>query len=155
MDAPTLETPSAAHPAVVLLPVAFLVHLAEEWFGGFLDWTPLALGYDVSAVRFVIINATAFVVFLIGAILAIRNPRMAWFSVSLASLLGLNGVLHTLATVGFGLYSPGVITGLLLYIPLSVIILRLSASRLSAGTFRGAVVLGVVLHGIVPILAFV
>jgi len=155
MDAPTLETPSAAHPAVILLPVAFLVHLAEEWFGGFLEWTPLALGYDISAARFMIINATAFVVFLIGAIAAIRSPKMAWFSVSLAALLGLNGILHALATAGFGLYSPGVVTGLLIYIPLSVIVLRLSASRLSAGAFRSAVVFGVVLHAIVPILAFV
>jgi len=84
-----------------------VLHLGEEWFGGFLAWTPIALGYEISVERFILINATSLAVFIIGTVSALRYPRMNWFAATLAALLTLNGILHTLATFGFGYYSPG------------------------------------------------
>jgi hypothetical protein len=136
------------------LPLLFLIHLGEEWFTGFTEWTTIALGADVSVARFITINASAFLIFVAGTFAAFRHPAMAWFISSLAALLVLNGVLHTLATVGFGFYSPGTITGLLLYVPLGLVVLRHEHSRLNPQIFRRAVVFGVVLHGLVAFIAF-
>ena len=144
----------AAPRAAILLPIAFPLHFAEEWFGGISAWTLTALGNEVSPERFLLINVPAFLLFVIGTLAAFHNPRMAWFVASLAALFGLNGVVHTLATLGLGQYSPGTVTGLLLYIPLSVIVLRSSAARLSRATFVRSVLLGVLLHGLVSFLAF-
>lgn len=145
--------PIAAPRAVVLLPIAYLLHLAEEWFGGFTDWTLTVPVYDVGPERFVLINAIGLAVFLFGTGAALRYPRMAWFAASLAALLGLNGALHAMATLGFGSYSPGTLTGLVLYIPLSAIVLRKSAGQLPRSVFAGSAVFGVILHGLVAILA--
>ncbi|MDH3650772.1 MAG: HXXEE domain-containing protein [Saprospiraceae bacterium] len=145
---------SRAPRIIMLLPIAFLLHLMEEWFADFSAWTLVALGTEVSSVRFVLINTIAFVVFGIGTMAAIRYPRMAWFGVSFAALLGLNGMLHTIASVGLGQYSPGTVTGLLLYIPLSALVLKSFATRLSVAVFVKSVLFGVALHGLVAFMAF-
>ena len=139
----------------LLLPVAFLLHLAEEWFGGISAWTLIALGNEISPERFVLINGIAFPIFVAGSVAAYYFPRMAWFSAFLAAMLGLNGVLHTLATLGLGLYSPGTVTGLLLYLPLSVVVLRVSVTQLSRSVFASSVLFGVLIHGLISFLAFI
>lgn len=145
---------SVAPRIAVLLPALFLLHLAEEWFGGFSAWTGAVLGKQVSPERFLAINGIAFLVFTAGTLAALRSPRMAWFAASFAALVGLNGALHTLATLGLGRYSPGTITGLLLYLPLSATVLRSSAARLPAALFVRSVLVGVALHGLVAVIAF-
>ena len=140
--------------APLLLPIAYMLHLTEEWFGGLPAWTLEALGREISPGRFLLINGIALPILVIGTMAAFYYPRWAWFTASFATLIGLNGVLHTLGTLGLGFYSPGTITGLLLYIPLSVIVLRSSATRLSGADFAAAVLFGVLLHGLVSFLAF-
>ncbi|MEP5610897.1 MAG: HXXEE domain-containing protein [Cyclobacteriaceae bacterium] len=139
----------------VLLPIIYLIHLAEEWFGGFLAWAPIALGYEISVERFILINATSLALFSIGTAAALHYTRMSWFATTLAALLGLNGLLHILATFGFGYYSPGTVTGFLLYIPIGIKVLRSTSSQFSRFTFRIAVLLGILLHGLVAYLAFI
>lgn len=153
MSGPARDASSTAPRAAILLPVAYLLHFAEEWLGEILLWARTTLGYEVDLERFLVINAAAFALFVLGTSAALRVPRMAWFAASLAALLGLNGVLHTLATLGWGRYAPGTVTGLLLYIPLSIVVLRSSASRLSRPVFTSAVVAGVAFHGLVTFVA--
>lgn len=107
MTASVPDRLSAAPRAAILLPIAFLLHLAEEWFGGFSAWTLMVLGNEISPERFVVINASSFLFFVLGTLAAFHYPRLAWFAASLAALLGLNGALHTLATLGLGLLLPG------------------------------------------------
>lgn len=137
----------------VLLLIAYVVHFAEEWYGEITTWAKDALGYEVSIERLLLLNAIALALFAIGTVASMRSPRMAWFTISFAALLGLNGVLHTLATFGLGQYSPGAVTGLVLYIPLSIIVLRSSAAQIPITTFRRSVVGGILFHGLVTVLA--
>ena len=145
---------TAAPRIVAALPVAFAVHLAEEWWGGFGAWTGAVLGNEVATGRFLWINGVAFVCFVAGTVAALRFRAMAWFGVALGVLFGLNGVLHALATVYWGVYSPGTISGLALHVPLGVVVLRRSARRLSTAELAWAIPAGVVAHGVVAWLAF-
>jgi hypothetical protein len=141
---------NAVAPRVaLLLPLAYLAHLIEEWVGGFPAWTGEVLGVEITAARFLLINALALPLFTVGTWLSLRKPQAAWFAAALAALVGLNGALHVLATFGFGRYSPGAITGLLLYLPLSAIVLRSLASRLPHVVLVRAVLFGFVLHAVV------
>jgi hypothetical protein len=148
------DAASLAPGTAVLLPLAFLLHFAEEWFGGFPAWTLTAVGKELSTERFVLVGAVGFLLFSIGTLAAVRHPPMAWFGASLAALVGLNGVVHTLFTVGLVQYSPGTITGLLVFVPLSVVVLRKSAVRLSGGVLAVSILFGVLLHGFASFLAF-
>jgi hypothetical protein len=137
----------------MLLPLAFLLHVAEEWFGGFPEWTALVIGDGLEPGRFLVINAVGLLLFTAGTVAAFRNPSMAWIVASLAALVGLNAALHALATIAFSRYSPGTVTGLLLYLPLSIVVLRSSATLLPRPHLVSAVVFGVLLHALVTLVA--
>lgn len=147
--------PSSTRLVIALLPAAFGAHLAEEWFGGFSQWTATALGNEVRPDRFLLINLVALPIFTGCAIAALRTDKAAWLAASLATLFGLNGALHLLATLAFGQYSPGTVTGTVLYIPLAVVVLRSLSGRLAAALFFRAVAVAVVAHAGVAALAFI
>ena len=65
-----------------------------------------------------------------------NTPRGTALWLTLAALLGINGVWHLQATVRGRRYSPGVVTGILLYVPMAVggFIWMLSTGRATAGT---------------------
>lgn len=140
----------------MLLPLAYCAHLAEEWWGGpgFFAWAHAVLGAVVSPDRFILINAVAFSLFAVGTVQAIRDRRYAWFVVALSALMFLNGALHLLATVGFATYSPGTVTGTLLYLPLGGLLLRHMSRTLPGKVYAVAVLAGIGAHGLVAIAAF-
>ncbi len=147
------DDPSSAPFAVILLPVAVAMHIAEEWFGGMIDWASLFLDITLEANLFLTINMIGLVLFAIGAASAYREPRAAWIGVSLAALVGVNAIAHTVLSVAVGAYSPGTITGLLLYIPLVVIIFRWAATHLSRGVIGGAILFGIGIHAVATLSA--
>ena len=147
------NTRSPAPLAVILLPVAVALHIAEEWFGGFTDWASLELGIRIGAEQFLAINMIGLILFVLGAASAYREPRAAWIGAALAGLVGVNAIAHAVLSVAVGAYSPGTITGLLLYLPMSAIILRWALDHLSRGVFGGAILFGIGLHAVATLSA--
>lgn len=148
MIEPLDDNPSSAPLAVILLPVAVALHIVEAWFGGFIDWARLVLDVNIEAERFLAINMIGLVLFATGCTFAYREPRAAWIGVSLAALVGVNAIAHTVLSVFVGEYSPGTITGLLLYVPMSIIIIRWAAAHLSRGVAGGSILFGVGIHAV-------
>ena len=93
--------------------------------------------------------------FTAGIFGAVRSPRFAWVVVAMSALLFLNGALHLLATVAFATYSPGTITGTLLYLPFGGFALFSMSQALPRPVFARAVVGGIVFHALISIAAFV
>ena len=145
---------SDPYRASVWLIAAYLVHLAEEWFGGFPEWSRAIRGAGVSSKQFLLINACALVLFVILTARARRHPRMAWFPSLLATVFVINGVLHTLATLRYGVYSPGTVSGLLIFLPLGVFVLRAMWKHLSMAAFIVCLGSGGLVHGFVTFIAF-
>jgi uncharacterized protein with HXXEE motif len=138
------------------LPASYLAHLCEEWWGGegFASWTARVVGAPVSETRFIVVNSIAAPVFVLGTVLAITHPKRFWFIVTLGTIVLINGLLHVLGTAGSRSYSPGVITGAVLYLPLGILALLVGRRRLLETTFWAAVAAGVVIHAMVAIVAF-
>ena len=151
----TQATEHASFPprVALLLPVVLLLHQAEEWFGGFPEWTRYAVGNGVTADRFLLINAVGFVLFTVLTFVAFRERSTAWIVASLATLMGVNGVLHAVASVVVDRYSPGTATGLLLSLPFCIVVLRAALAALSRRLVFGAIAAGVLFHGLVTFLA--
>jgi Protein of unknown function with HXXEE motif len=63
-------------------------------------------------------------------------PEAAWIVVSLAVSVALNGLLHLAGTILTRSYSPGVVTGLLFWVPLGLFALRSMRARLASPVFR-------------------
>ncbi|NNE68776.1 MAG: HXXEE domain-containing protein [Rhodothermales bacterium] len=140
--------------AGALLPLAYVLHLGEEIWTDLLLWTGETLGRAIPLDRFIAINATALVLFIVGTVAAYRFHRAGWFPVALAATLAANGALHLLAAMAFGGYAPGMITGTVLSLPLGVLVLRSSRAQLSQSIFVRAVVAGLAFHALVSAVAF-
>lgn len=110
---------------------------------GFPEWTSFAVGDGVEPEEFLLINAVGLVLFTVWTLAAFRERRMDWIVASLATLLGLNGVLHAVASILVGRYSSGTATGLLLSLPFSVVVLRASVAGLPRAQVFGAIMAGV------------
>jgi hypothetical protein len=97
----------------------------------------------------VIINGLFLLLCVIGAVVASKSLV---FSLSVASLLFFNGLTHLAGTIKAKRYAPGVVSGVLLYVPLSLYAFYLfaSAGRL---TLVGSAIAGLlgVLYQAVPI----
>lgn len=141
---------------LLALPASYLAHLGEEWWGGegFASWTARVVGAPVSETRLIVVNSIAAPLFVLGTVLAITKPSWAWFIVTFGAIVLINGLLHLLGSAGTWSYSPGVITGTALYLPLGGIALRLGRARSSDASFWTAVALGVAIHAVVAIVAF-
>ncbi len=105
--------------------IAFLlvsmIHIGEEYFypGGFMDvmkrLTP-AFAPLVTVPTAVIINGLQLLLCLVA--ITIGENALA-FSMSVAALLFINGLVHVMACIKAQGYAPGVISGVLVYVPLS------------------------------------
>jgi len=154
MEFRELVSLSEPHRASIWLIAAYLVHLAEEWFWGFPEWSRVIRGAGVSSQQFMLINSVALALFISLGLMVRRRSGMAWFPAVLASVFVINGVLHSLATLRYGVYSPGTVTGLLIFIPLGVLVLREMREHLSIARFAGCLVAGGVVHVFVTLIAF-
>ena len=134
--------------------VAAVIHVLEEYAypGGFSDWMRSSdprFAPWITARFAVIINGLFLLLCVMGAVVASKSLV---FSLSVASLLFFNGLTHLAGTIRAKRYAPGVVSGVLLYVPLSLYAFYLfaSAGRL---TLAGSAIAGLVgvLYQAVPI----
>jgi hypothetical protein len=120
------------------------VHLVEEYFagGGFPLWAERVLGIVVSDVEFVSWNAFALVLACVAAWLVSRDAKFRFIEIALAVAVLGNVAAHALGSLVTWTYSPGLLTGVIIWGPLGWTRLR-SAQRAStprarrAGTYIG------------------
>lgn len=102
------------------------IHIIEEFAfpGGFKAWWRAYMPNTASSVsnRFLITINAALIMFRVIVALAVQVPRgngvAAWLT--LAALLFSNAIFHIIGAVQTKHYSPGMISGTLLYIPLAI-----------------------------------
>jgi Protein of unknown function with HXXEE motif len=102
--------------------VASALHVGEEYFypGGFLKaMRAVAPRFAAAATpRFAILVNGMFLVLVVAA--AAIGAGSVLFSLSIAALVGVNGLAHCLASLRARRYVPGTITGAAAYLPLCV-----------------------------------
>ncbi|HYG78766.1 MAG TPA: HXXEE domain-containing protein [Pyrinomonadaceae bacterium] len=137
-----------------LLPVSYLAHIAEEYWGGFPAWIARFWGVESSGANFLAWNGGALVMMCVGVALVLLTKSYRWLLVSFGTVVLINGVVHALASVATWSYSPGLVTGLLLYVPLGLYTLRRARGRVNARNMRAGLIVGVAMHAVVVLLAF-
>lgn len=140
----------------LLLPFAYLLHLAEEWWGGegFALWMTRAYGREVSTTRFLVLNGIVWPLFAGLTVAALRKPALSWFLTTFSTIVVVNAALHVLGSLATGSYSPGLVTGVLRYLPVGLYALATGSRQLAPGVFTGAVVGGLLIHAVVAVIAF-
>ena len=138
------------------LAASYLLHIAQElWAGeGFSAWTARLVGSRVGTTDFLVINGICWPLFTVLTLLGILRPRLAWLPTAFAALVTVNAGLHTLGTLATSAYSPGLVTGLVLYLPIGITTLSYGRRVLPARSFQLGVVTGIVTHAVVILIAF-
>jgi hypothetical protein len=140
-------------PWVWLFPLAYGLHIAEEYWLHFPSWVSQVSGSFVSNPQFLFLNG-AFWLLMVACVAAIRaRVSLAWLVATLATILGINSALHLLGSLVTVSYSPGSITAAFLFLPLVVYSFRQVLPRMTRGLAMGAVGLGAAIHAGVMLLA--
>jgi hypothetical protein len=145
---------SAKTPAVWLFPVTYLLHLCEEYWGGegFPAWISQLADVSLTRQEFVIMNSVGFVLMTIGAVLIAKN-NWRWLLTAFGGIVLLNGALHLVSSVVTWSYSPGLISGVLCWLPLGGLTIYRQSQQAARRSFTIGIVLALVLHGLVTLLA--
>jgi len=139
---------------VWLLPLSYALHILEEWFGGFPEWMALILGSELPRAAFVMINATAMLAMLIAARATIAREKNGWMGIAIATILFVNGIAHILGSLVTRSYSPGLLTSIVLYLPLGQLALMRAWFQAQREMFGRGVITGLVLHAFVVVIAY-
>jgi hypothetical protein len=148
---------AAPHPSARLawlLPLSYALHILEEWFGGFRDWIALFVGSPLPATAFIVINAIAMAAMIAATWASTTRAGYGWAGIAVATVLVVNALAHTFGTLVTSRYSPGLVTALLLYLPLAGLVLLRASSRAERGAFRTGVLAGFAIHALVFVVAF-
>jgi len=137
-----------------IIPVAYLFHLADEYFTGFPDWFSQLFEVDLSLYNFIFINSLGFTATIIIAILYSFNKINNFVIAVLGTLFFINGIIHIVATILTINYSPGTITGLLFYLPIGYLVYKNIFPLLPKKQKSLSVVLGLSVQIIVAMVAF-
>ena len=144
---------SPTSPLFLWLPaIAVSAHILEEfvWPGGFAEWYRWYRPARASSVttRFlVIVNALLVALALLPPQLG-ATPRGLAFWLVVAAIGAANALFHLWATASRRAYSPGVVTGTLLYLPLAVVGVRelVATGVVAWGTALQAVAIAIGFH---------
>jgi hypothetical protein len=138
----------------LLLPVTYAAHLAEEYWGGFPAWASAHTGLALTEPVFLSLNFFFFGVVTAGVIAALLAEPAEWLLIPLGTAVLINGAAHLGASLITRSYSPGVITGAVLWIPLGLAIIKTARSRWPRTTVLAGVLTGACLHVLVPLSAW-
>jgi Protein of unknown function with HXXEE motif len=112
--------------AVWLFPPTYALHLIEEYLvaGGWPLWAESTLGVHFNNSEFIAWNVFALGLMCVGVWLVSRNAKFRFIEIALAVAVLGNGLAHVLVSLVTGTYSPGLVTGVVVWTPLSVVCLR-------------------------------
>ena len=137
-----------------LFPLTYLVHIAEEYWGGFPKWVARFWGVESSNENFLIWNGAAWLVMTSCVALVRMTKSYRWLIVSFGTVVLINGSAHTITSVVTRSYSPGLVSGLLIWVPLGTITLLRASKQVNRRTYVSGILVGVLMHGVVTLLAF-
>ena len=138
-----------------LFPVTYGAHILEEWRGGegFPAWFSRVMGVELTVERFLALNAYALAGMTLGVVLAIFFRQMRWLLVGFGAVVLINGLAHLAASAVTRSYSPGAISGALLWLPLGAWTAASARRSLSRRDFGVGVAVGLLMHACVTLLA--
>jgi hypothetical protein len=139
---------------VWLFPATYLAHIAEEYWGGegFPRWISRVAGATLTTPEFLTLNAVAWVL-MAGAMVGVVRGLWRWPLVAFGLVVLLNALLHAGGSVVTRSYSPGLVTGLLFWLPLGAFTLWRAWADVPRRTFWTGVAVGLAMHAVVSLLA--
>jgi len=131
-----------------LIPFTYLVHIAEEYWGG--EGYPAYIyrlrGVYLPPSRFLVAQAIGFVLVVMAVILARQFNFPTMMLVILSTTVMGNALTHTVSAVPTLSYNPGLLSSVLIWMPLGIFVLVRFKREVSPQRYWLAIAIGVVIN---------
>jgi len=132
---------------------AYAAHILEEWYGGFPEWFAVVAGGPMDRGSFLALNLIGLAAMAAGVAAGVRYVSLGWMIVAVATAALLNSFAHIAASVVTASYSPGLVTGAALWLPLAHLVLVRAYAQTRTSYFAGGVLAGLGAHAVVTLAA--
>jgi hypothetical protein len=141
---------------LVLFPLTYLAHIAEEYWvgGGYSDYLLRTYSVELSRQRFLALQALGLSLMVLGLILGVILRFPVTMIAMLSAVIIGNALVHTVRSINRRIYSPGLITAIALWLPLGSISLITVWPNTSAARLLVALLVGVAANWIVELISF-
>ena len=148
-----LSRTSTAHWSL-LFPVTYFFHLLEEYYGGegYSAYLLRQRGILFSPTRFLLVQTIGLTLMIVGIILARRLRFPNQLNVILGAVTLVNGLTHVILSLVYTEYVPGLITSLILWIPLGLATLLGLKPMMRESRYWLCIALGVGICGIIELI---
>ena len=138
-----------------VFPLTYLIHIAEEYWGGegYSAYLYRLRGVNLSTGRFFFFQSLGVVLIVLGIIISLqlRFPR---FMLGIMGAIVLsNGITHTVTALRHGGYGPGLVSCILIWIPLGIGTLFVLYQQVPTGRLVTAAAIGAAINGAVALIA--
>ena len=137
-----------------LFPITYVIHIAEELYGGegYSAYLERLRGIHITHGKFMLAQGVGLVLMVCGILLARRLNFPNLFNVVLGTTVLVNSFTHMIQTLYHGEYVPGLVTGLLIWLPLGVVTLVRFRKSLGTRRYLGTIALGIGINILVELL---
>lgn len=147
-----------AQPSLIwmwLFPITYLIHVAEEYWGGegYMAYLYRLRGVHLSKGRFFFFQALGVVLTCIGIVVSIKLKFPRFFLSVLGAVVLSNGITHTVTAIRDRGYGPGLVSCVLIWIPLGLVTLILLFSEMSFLRLVVSISIGFAINGAVALIA--
>lgn len=134
-----------------VFPASYALHILEEWRCGetFTVWIARLTGVESAMGEFLLWNSVALVLMSASIVFTMRFKSFGWLLLAYGTAFLLNTLSHLFASFYTNSYSPGLISSLLLWLPLGALTLLRFRKTLSRRARRAGLLVGLLIHCIV------
>ncbi len=138
----------------VLLPLTYLIHIAEEyWLGeGYLAYLYRIRGVHMSSTRFWIAQILGMGLVIAGIVIAHRLQFLQVMLAIIGAIILGNGLTHTVTAIMQKGYGPGLLSSIFLWIPLGVFTLLYFRNRIIRWKYWMAIGIGIAVNVVVDVI---
>jgi hypothetical protein len=138
-----------------LFPLSYLIHIAEEYWGG--EGYPAYIlrlrGVHMSTGRFLAAQSVGFILITIAVVLARRLKFLPLMLVILGTVVAVNALTHTVTALSILRYGPGLISSIFVWGPLGIVtIIRFKSALDDQRQYWMAIAIGIAINVVVGIL---
>jgi Protein of unknown function with HXXEE motif len=105
-----------------LFPLTYIIHIVEEFYGG--EGYPAYLkrlrGVEMAPTKFLVGQGIGLALIILGILIARRFSFPRQLLIILAAVVMINGLTHLVTSSYYRQYGPGLISGVLIWIPLGI-----------------------------------
>ena len=138
-----------------LFPVTYLIHIAEEYWGGegYSAYLYRLRGVHLSTGRFFFFHSLGVVLIVLGIVISLQLKFPRFMLGIMGAIVLSNGITHTVTALRHGGYGPGLVSCVLIWIPLGIGTLFVLYGEVPTTRLVVAAAIGGAINGVVALIA--